>query len=146
MLRAIHDAHAPVPDQGHKAIACKLVTDARNPAHIAHGEGFYQPPVSITRKLLVRTCACAGPPYDDVDLSSLIAFPAQSGGTVSQRIAARRWLPPLDGDYGLTLLRINAGGFYRVHHRSVLSSAGRNGTRLLRCFYVPKLRPARAVS
>jgi predicted deacylase len=25
-------------------------------------------------------------------------------------------LPPLDGDYGLILLRINVGGFYRVHH------------------------------
>jgi predicted deacylase len=25
-------------------------------------------------------------------------------------------LPPLDGDYGLILLRINAGGFYRIHH------------------------------
>ena len=25
MLRAVHDAHAPVPDQGHKAIPCKLV-------------------------------------------------------------------------------------------------------------------------
>jgi predicted deacylase len=25
-------------------------------------------------------------------------------------------LPPLDGDYGLILLRINAGGFYRAHH------------------------------
>ena len=40
VLRAVHDAHAPVPDQGHKAIPCKLVTDPRNPAHIAHGEGF----------------------------------------------------------------------------------------------------------
>jgi predicted deacylase len=25
-------------------------------------------------------------------------------------------LPPLNGDYGLILLRINAGGFYRIHH------------------------------